>query len=553
MKSPLCILLLALSLIPAPAAPDPQEKAAGVVIYPAGTAKEAVRELLAGALNDHEKRAPKLGDALVPNVPSFYSQVASADGYTIVASGKVNRYALLEAGWLVNKMLANRPDVRDAMIQSGSRMCIMAWNEFTTDQPEFTALGAVPMPEYPDLSGKDYWDARARGLGGSEHDPYCSCGEENLLDYPGDPYATECLLIHEFAHNIHLRGLVRVDPTFDKRLRETYDKAMKAGLWKGKYAAANHCEYFAEGVQSWFDDNRENDHDHNHVNTRAELIEYDPGLAAICREVFGEPEWRYTKPTTRLRGHLEGYDPAKAPTFAWPERLQKANDLIRGKARKRNAAASGYEVSNLEGWTVYTSRALLEKEASLTAEAIKLLRGQLEEIVKLVPAAAVTELRKVPLYLSPEYPGVGPRAEYHPDAGWLKDNGRNTDMAKAVEFTNVRTFEAELRRMPNFALHELAHAFHDRFLSFEEPRITHAFVRAEASGKYNSVDRKDSEGRVSKDQAYAMTNHKEFFAELTESFFVSNDFYPFDSKELKAFDPESWAVIKEVWGVKEGQ
>ena len=44
---------------------------------------------------------------------------------------------------------------------------------------------------------------------------------------------------------------------------------MEEGLWKGKYASVNHHEYFAEGVQSWFDNNRENDHDHNHVNTRA--------------------------------------------------------------------------------------------------------------------------------------------------------------------------------------------------------------------------------------------------------------------------------------------
>ena len=43
------------------------------------------------------------------------------------------------------------------------------------------------------------------GLGGSQTDPVCSCGEENLLAFPGDPYAAECILIHEFAHNIHLR------------------------------------------------------------------------------------------------------------------------------------------------------------------------------------------------------------------------------------------------------------------------------------------------------------------------------------------------------------
>jgi hypothetical protein len=114
---------------------------------------------------------------------------------------------------------------------------------------------------------------------------------------------------------------------------------MEAGLWAGKYASTNHHEYFAEGVQSWFDDNREDDHDHNHVNTRAELLEYDPGLAGLCREVFGETVLRYTKPTTRLEGHLEGYDPAAAPRFVWPERLREAQRRIREQARARSEAA----------------------------------------------------------------------------------------------------------------------------------------------------------------------------------------------------------------------
>ncbi len=273
-------------------------------------------------------------------VPAFYTQRIMANGFPIVASAKVDRYALKEAAYLVDLMLAKRPDVREAMIKSGSRLCILGWNEFTTDQPEFARLAKGRQPDFPSLSGREFWDARARGLGGSETDPYCSCGEENLLCYPGDPYAAENILIHEFAHNIHLRGMDNVDATFDARLQATYRAAMKAGLWKGKYAGVNHHEYFAEGVQSWFDNNRENDHDHNHVNTRVELIGYDPGLAAICREVFGDTELRYTKPQTRLTGHLEGYDPTKAPKFAWPERLVKAKDEIRRQAAARDTAAN---------------------------------------------------------------------------------------------------------------------------------------------------------------------------------------------------------------------
>lgn len=263
-------------------------------------------------------------------VPAFYTKYVDAGGYPIVASGQVDDYALKEAAYLVTLMLAKRPDVRAAMVKSGSRLCIIGHSEFTTD-----------LPEWSHMKPKDYWDARARGTGGSATDPYCSCGEENLLGFPGDPYAAESILIHEFAHNMHLRGLVNVDATFDGRVKATYDAAMKAGLWKGKYASVNPHEYFAEGVQSWFDNNRENDHDHNHVNTRAELLEYDPGLAALCKEVFGETELKYTKPATRLRDHLAGYDPAAAARFTWPERLDKARAGIRKSAEERNRAAEG--------------------------------------------------------------------------------------------------------------------------------------------------------------------------------------------------------------------
>lgn len=253
-----------------------------------------------------------------------YTKYVSASGYPVISSAKVSDYALKEAAYLVDMLLAKRPDVRRAMVVSGSRLIVMAHDEFTTD-----------VPEHAHLKPKDYWDARARGLGGSETDPVCSCGEENLLCYQGDPYSTENILIHEFAHNIHLRGMVNVDKTFDKRVKKAFDNAMKAGLWKGKYASTNHHEYFAEGVQSWFDNNREPDHDHNHVNTRKELIEYDSGLAELCKEVFGETELVYTRPTTRLKDHLAGYDPEKSPAFVWPERVQKADRQIREEVEKR--------------------------------------------------------------------------------------------------------------------------------------------------------------------------------------------------------------------------
>ncbi len=260
-------------------------------------------------------------------LPAFFAKHVSASGYPVISSGRVNDYALKEAAYLIDMMLTKRPDVRKAMIANGSRMIVMAYNEYTTD-----------IPQHSKLRPKDYWDKRARGLGGNTDDPVCSSAEENLLAFEGDPYGTENILIHEFAHNIHLLGLSSVDPTFDIRLRAAYDKAMAAGLWKTKYASTNHAEYWAEGVQSWFDNNRPPDHDHNDVDTRKELRRYDRALAALCEEVFGDTELVYTKPTTRLTGHLQGYDPSESPTFVWPTRLLKADQQIQDEVRKRTEA-----------------------------------------------------------------------------------------------------------------------------------------------------------------------------------------------------------------------
>ena len=56
----------------------------------------------------------------------FYKKYVSASGYPIVSSDKVNDYALKEAAYLIDMLLAERPDVRRAMIASGSRMIVMA-------------------------------------------------------------------------------------------------------------------------------------------------------------------------------------------------------------------------------------------------------------------------------------------------------------------------------------------------------------------------------------------------------------------------------------------
>lgn len=243
------------------------------------------------------------------NLDQFYQRYTNAMGLPIVGSKNISSNALEEASWIVKNMLGHREDIIQAMKETKVRVAVMASIEYTTD-----------LPEHSKLKPKLFWDRRARGLGATPSNPAVSCGEENLLGFNQDPYPNENIFIHEFAHAIHGTGLNKTDPTFDQRLMTSFKTAIDRGLWKNTYAATNHSEYWAEGVQCWFDDNAPPDALHNDIRTRKKLLIYDPNLAALCKEVFGDFDWRYKRPAIRTPkelAHLTGFDPAKLPKFEW--------------------------------------------------------------------------------------------------------------------------------------------------------------------------------------------------------------------------------------------
>ena len=160
----------------------------------------------------------------------------------------------------------------------------MANSAFLSGLPEFSDIGEFS----PGLS----WDERTRGggVGPTRHRPVVVIAEQNLLCYENDVFPHEDIFVHEFAHGLLNMG-VEQQPggtEFRRRLETAYKDALDAGLWVGIYAGENADEYWAEGVQSWYDLNDPPGPIHNEINTRAELKAYDPALAALLEEVFGE-------------------------------------------------------------------------------------------------------------------------------------------------------------------------------------------------------------------------------------------------------------------------
>jgi hypothetical protein len=203
---------------------------------------------------------------------------------------------------------------------------------------------------------------------------------------------------------------------------------------------------------------------------------------------------------------------------------------------------SQYETRIIEGWTVRVNRRLLAEQASLGADALKLLATKLDDLVRAVPAAKCDELRKVPIWLGVD-DGPNDRAQYHPSRDWLEKHGFNPEKARAVEIGNAARFLKTAREQPSMVLHELAHAYHDRVLGFSHAGIQEAYREAKKGGAYESVLRISG----AKERHYAITDPQEYFAEGTEAFFGTNDFYPFVRAELRQHDPKLYRLLEEVW------
>ena len=219
-------------------------------------------------------------------------------------------------------------------------------------------------------------------------------------------------------------------------------------------------------------------------------------------------------------------------------------------ATEKPALPESHSSRSIEGWTVRVDDRLLRGEDAATGEqALKLLNARLFAITMVVPEKALERLRSITIQLDRDY-GELRIMQYHPNPGWLKGRGYSEALAKCVHIPSAKQFLSrfENHRMPWVVLHELAHGYHDQVLGFDEPRIRAAWEKFRSSGKYTAVLTTPGHTR----EHYGLMDAKEFFAEMTEAYFGSNDFYPFVAGELKQAEPEVFTLLAEIWGALPG-
>ena len=208
------------------------------------------------------------------------------------------------------------------------------------------------------------------------------------------------------------------------------------------------------------------------------------------------------------------------------------------------AQETGHSLSRVRGWPVLLNNDWASSNPAVATAILAHLDNQLYRVERAVGSEHLEILRTVNIWVEGDDPhGLLGGMCYHPNADWLKSHGYDPRRALGVEISNPEEFLVVTRTQPWVVMHELAHAYHHQVLGFDNPELVALYESAVASGDYEETFRL----RGHPDRHYALTNPMEYFAEGTEAYLGTNDYYPFVRGELMRHDPDLARYLAGVW------
>ncbi|MEN9975691.1 MAG: hypothetical protein RLZZ282_1697, partial [Verrucomicrobiota bacterium] len=220
--------------------------------------------------------------------------------------------------------------------------------------------------------------------------------------------------------------------------------------------------------------------------------------------------------------------------------------VLAAHAAETSPIPTSRTVRIIQEWSVRVDDRLLEPpNQELGSRILKSLDARLSNIKAVVRPFCLAKLQRIPIVLDMTHGQLVPM-QYHPEPDWLIANGYSPELANCVHIpVAARLLEPrQINVQPWCVLHELAHAYHDQVLGFDEARIRDHFKAYKESGHG------DSSLLITGEHVrhYALTDHKEFFAEMTEAYFGTNDFFPFNRGELMTAEPAIYQLMTTLWG-----
>ncbi len=212
-----------------------------------------------------------------------------------------------------------------------------------------------------------------------------------------------------------------------------------------------------------------------------------------------------------------------------------------------------YHKHEILGFTVHISAEDVSDRPEVAEAVLWMVRSKLRRIVEVVPMNKVKLLRQVEIWLNDNWEEDDENcgwACYVPD-GYFGSGRFLRDRDGSVV---IRDFDylidAAWCCTAGTILHELSHAYHDQFIEdgYGNSEIDDEYEDAEDSGDYD--DNRvlypwwDEQYR----KHYGMTSAREFFATLSETYFLgAYATYPHNLRDLYHHDRSAYRLIQAAW------
>jgi hypothetical protein len=200
-------------------------------------------------------------------------------------------------------------------------------------------------------------------------------------------------------------------------------------------------------------------------------------------------------------------------------------------------------------WPIFIERPENPNDKKLYAKAVARLSNTLDMAFKKFPQATHSKLKTVNFYImrGPKHSLGGETAILRYTATGVSKtyllNDKKWD--NSIVIYDVENYLYQNTLWNNLTMvHELAHAWHFLEWTYQYQPIIDTWLNSRNSGLFQSV--KDRKGKLLK-PAYATTNEREYFAELSALYFVDGAYYPYDKQGLAQYDPKGFRMIESAW------
>ena len=208
-----------------------------------------------------------------------------------------------------------------------------------------------------------------------------------------------------------------------------------------------------------------------------------------------------------------------------------------------------YAITNAQGWEIWMEIELARDHPELATQAFNRLNDNLAKLVTMIPDHSLSLLRDRRIFLmlgeQSSHGGKNSGADFFQRHAPEYFSQIDPRMGGSILIYSAKNYVwlSDLWAL-KVLMHEFAHAWHLDQWPETEPTILASHQRALEQGLYQQVT--TDEGNL-RQQAYALNNQLEYFAELSCMYFVECNYSPRTRADLEHYDPEGYAMIRKMW------